>query len=180
MKQNTLTKILLAIALLALPAMVQAQVKREPAAIVVAGGDVGTTNGSLSISCGEVAVSYSNLHAVTVVNMTESFQEGVQQPETDRDRAYAHSQLLKLNPLSIEVSIYPNPTTEDVVIESSEATEALVYTLYSPEGRIISTGKHFDGKTTIPLSQYASGSYMLQVSSPEKKESNSYKIIKIQ
>ena len=169
MKYNTTFRFLL-LALLGLsPTLLWGQ-----QAIVAAGGDVATKNGSLAISCGEVAVLTSEARGVTVVNVTASFHEGVQQPFTDQDAAQQ-----SIEALSVSINVYPNPTTDVVMIETGDSDNELTYTLYSAEGRALQSGKHSQGSTEINVRDLATGSYMLRVSSPDKKETNVYKIIKV-
>ena len=139
-----------------------------PQAITIVGGDCRNSSGIISFSGGEVAVQTSVARAVTVVNITESFNEGVQQPFTDRDR-----QLDIKNPVC-NLSVYPNPTTNGVTLEGDN--NPLHYTLYALSGQSLQEGD-FDGSTTrISLEDYASGCYLLQVTSPDKKQSSIYKI----
>lgn len=143
-----------------------------PQAITIVGGDIYNSTGSVSFSGGEVAVSTSVARAVTVVNITESFQEGVQQPMTERDVA-----LNRITPLSVEVSLYPNPTTEGVTLESADAETPLRYTLYDTQGRCLQQGTYRGGAQYIDLTGYATGTYMMRVVSDNEKQVNIYKII---
>ena len=85
-----------------------------PQAITIVGGDYRNHAGSISFSGGEVAVQTSVARAITVVNVTESFKEGVQQPLTERDASTNN-----IVALDVEVSLYPNPATDGVTLESS-------------------------------------------------------------
>ena len=131
-----------------------------PQAITIAGGDCMMSVGSMSASAGEVAVSSSVARAITVVNVTESFSEGVQQPFTLRDRQQVR-QVLPCN-----VSVYPNPTTDGVNLEGE--AEKIHYTLFSSQGQRLCEGT-FDGKVFLDLKDYPSGSYLLRVSSGNQK-----------
>ena len=142
-------------------------------AVTFCGGTVTTNQGSLSFSGGEMAVQTSIAPAITVVNITESFTEGVQQPFTERDRA----QYNDIETLDAAVSVYPNPATKHVVLECS-APERLCYMLYNANGQLLRQGTYTGGKELIDLQPYAAGNYMLQVATPDKKKKNMYKIIK--
>lgn len=167
----------MAIALLGFATKVQAQSaapKTEPAAILSFGGDASCAQGSLSYSGGEVAVQYSIARAITVVNITQSFSEGVQQPFTPRDAQRYEG----IDPLEVSMAIYPNPTTDHVVISCSQTTEPLSYTLYSANGQTISRGTYTEGEEQIDMESLPAGNYMLQVANSDKSKMNIYKIIK--
>lgn len=143
-----------------------------PQAITIVGGDCSHKLGSFSFSGGEVAVQYSVARAVTVVNITESFQEGVQQPFTERDAA-ANG----IAALTAELNVYPNPTTDGVTLESTETGNPLHYKLYDSQGRCLQQGTHQGGADRIDLTGYATGTYLLRVVSDDNKQANIYKII---
>lgn len=142
-------------------------------AITFCGGDVATPAGSLSFSGGEVAVQTSIAPAITVVNITESFTEGVQQPFTQRDRERYEG----IETLTVEISLYPNPTTKHVILECSEPQQ-LTYTLFNTNGQTLQEGTYTGGQQQIDMQSYAAGNYMLQVANEDKTKMNIYKIIK--
>lgn len=144
-----------------------------PQAITIVGGDYRNHAGSISFSGGEVAVQTSVARAITVVNVTESFKEGVQQPLTERD-ASTNSITAALD---VEVSLYPNPATDGVTLESSNTGTPLHYSLYDAQGRRLQEGIHNGGAQRIDLTGYATGTYMLRVASDNEKQANIYKII---
>lgn len=143
---------------------------RAQQAITIAGGDVTGSSGSLSFSCGEVAAQYAEQKAFTVVNITESFTEGVQQSFTERDKA-ANG----ISPLTVKLEVYPNPATDCVNIES-DGLEPLRYTLYSANGQQLTQGE-CNGQERVEMSAYASGNYLLRIASNDNSEMNVYKII---
>lgn len=144
---------------------------RAQSAITIAGGDFKNPSGSVSYSCGEVAVKVAEQKAFTVVNITESFNEGVQQPFTPRDAGNN-----SISPLTVKLEVYPNPATDCVNIEGEGAGQ-LNYTLYTMNGQQLQNGK-FDGvKERIDLSNYASGNYLLRIASQDNTQVNTYKIV---
>lgn len=142
-------------------------------AITFFGGDVTGSTGSVSFSGGEVAVQTATAPAITVVDVTESFTEGVQQPFTERDRAQQG-----IEQLSVDMSIYPNPTADNVILECDESAGQLVYTLYGTNGQVLQKGSFGGGQHPINMEQYAAGNYMLQVATTDNTKMNVYKIIK--
>lgn len=145
---------------------------RAQQAITSFGGDVSGVTGSLSYSGGEIAVKTAFAPAITVVNVTESFSEGVQQPFTARD-----SQYQGIDPLTVSLAIYPNPTADNITLECSQPTQ-LSYTLYNANGQTLSRGTYSGGQQTIDLQHLAAGTYMLHVASSDQSKKNIYKIIK--
>ena len=146
---------------------------RAQQAITSFGGDVTGVTGSLSFSGGKVAVKTAYAPAVTVVNVTESFSEGVQQPITARDE----QQYQGIEALTVGVAVYPNPTTDNIVLECDQPMQ-LSYTLYNANGQVLSRGNYNGGQQTIDLQQLAAGTYMLHVATPDQTKKNVYKIIK--
>lgn len=71
---------------------------------------------------------------------------------------------------------YPNPTNSEITIKILEKnSENLTYHLYDSKGIFITKGKIDNDQATLQLGQYASGVYMLKVTSGN----NSYKLFKI-
>ena len=145
---------------------------RAQQAITSFGGDATSVTGSLSYSGGEIAVKTAYAPAITVVNVTESFSEGVQQPITARDVQYQG-----IDALTVGVAIYPNPTADNIILECDQPTQ-LSYTLYNANGQTLSRGNYNGGQQIIDLQQLAAGTYMLHVATPDQTKKNIYKIIK--
>ena len=145
---------------------------RAQQAITSFGGDATSVTGTLSYSGGEIAVKTAYAPAITVVNVTESFSEGVQQPVTARDLEYQG-----IVPLTVSVAIYPNPTADNITLECDQPTQ-LSYTLYNANGQTLTRGSYNGGQQIIDLQQLAAGTYMLHVSTPDQTKKNIYKIIK--
>ena len=135
-------------------------------AITISGGDVATG--------GEVAVKTSIAPAVTVINITESFSEGVQQPFTDRDGERYDG----IESLTVNVAVYPNPTTNNVVFECDQLTNQLTYTLYNSNGQTLQEGTYKGGQQLIDMQKYVAGNDVLKIASTDSKQMNVYKIIK--
>ena len=145
---------------------------RAQQAITSFGGDATSVTGTLSYSGGEIAVKTAYAPAITVVNVTESFSEGVQQPLTARDLEYQG-----IVPLTVSVAIYPNPTADNITLECDQPMQ-LAYTLYNANGQTLSRGTYQGGQQTIDLQNLAAGTYILHVATPDQSTKNIYKIIK--
>lgn len=142
-------------------------------AITFCGGNAASAMGSLSFSGGEMAVQTSIAPAITVVNITESFTEGVQQPFTSRDVDRYEG----IEPLSAEISLYPNPTTSHVTLHLNQP-DRLSYTLFGANGQTLLKGYCTGEEQQIDMQAYPAGSYMLQITNEDKTKMNIYKIVK--
>lgn len=168
------THISLAVAMLLMVLLGWGNSAQAQSAITFCGGNVANSNGSLSFSGGEVAVQYDQAPAITVVNITEGFFEGVQQPITPRDGQNTQG----INPLEVSIAVYPNPAADHVVMAASEPTQQLGYVLYNANGQEVARGTFAGGEERIDLQHLATGSYMLHVANNDKTNMNIYKIIK--
>lgn len=164
------------VTLLGLTLGLQAQSSNHlnPAAITFCGGDGSSATGSISYSVGQVVQETSMAQAITVVNITKSFTEGVQQPYNPReDNRYEG-----IDPLTVNMTVYPNPATTHVVLSCNQMTEPLNYKLYSANGQMIQDGTYTDGEEIIRMENMPVGSYILKVTSSDNTKMNIYKIIK--
>ena len=76
--------------------------------------------------------------------------------------------------------IYPNPTSEHVVIESMNKAEEIEYFLTDLTGRkLFYRNLQMVGKIILDLSHYSSGFYFLNLKQKDKKEFLRFKIQKI-
>lgn len=142
-------------------------------AITFVGGSMSNGSGSISLSCGETAVKHSVAKAITVVNITSYFTEGVQQ-------GFADQSINITSPLPIDIAVGPNPTHDWVEISVSDAGElnGLKYTLFSVKGETIKKSALSNEKTQIDLSALPAGTYLLHIASERTNSRNVYKIIK--
>lgn len=72
----------------------------------------------------------------------------------------------------VAVSIYPNPTSEKLFIETQNATQ---WAIYDVQGRMVFSGRS-DGNKTIDVSTFKNGVYVLTTASHGKKAS--YRFLK--
>lgn len=152
-------------------AMLFAQQASAQYAITFVGGDASGADGSLSYSGGEPAVKMSIARAITVVDITEYFTEGVQQ-------GFATKTNNINGPLPMSVNVYPNPAHDWLHLNIGENNLQLQYTLTDMQGRTIMQGTPNEGETSLDISSLATGTYMLCIQSTDKKNKNIFKIIK--
>jgi hypothetical protein len=143
-------------------------------ATVPMGGHVTGSGGELTLSLGQCATQTLYDTAVTVNVRTASITEGVLQPYL----SFELNRIDSIVPLSCQINLYPNPTTESFTLETDESSTTLHYSLYSLSGQLLREGS-FLVQTFVNVSDLASGHYMLRIENKEKKQSNVYKVIKI-
>lgn len=122
---------------------------------VTSGGDASGAGGSYSYSIGQVdyinnSGSNGNVH------------EGVQQPyeffnEVGLDEEYL-----------VVTNIYPNPSTDIIVVETDESRTDLEYMIYDANGKVLGSGEITSSKTEIDVSSFATGQYILKISNTQK------------
>ena len=124
---------------------------------------------SLSWTLGELAIATVESGSGDII-LTQGFQQSMLVID-----------IIQKNPeLGVEVSVFPNPTSEMVNINFSAplSGETELY-LNSADGRLIYTGKLLPGDILkqINMQQYPGGTYILRIQNGIKI--NIYKIIKL-
>jgi hypothetical protein len=134
-------------------------------AIPTSGGDATGSGGSSSYTVGQLVYT-NNIGSGTVI-------QGVQQP--------FEFQILsnpELTTVNLSAVIYPNPTSDYVVLKISDTTlDNLSYHLIDINGKVISNGSIINGDTQINMQQLAIGMYILRVNQ-NNQELKNFKIIK--
>jgi hypothetical protein len=125
------------------------------------GTDFNSNSGSISFSVGQVNYTTSENNYGTV-------NSGVQQ-------SYIISSTGIINSTN-EISIYPNPTTENLILETN-LNEHIEFNIFNINGQKILAGKSNGFKTTINTENLSHGTYLLKVFSNENINQN-FKIIK--
>jgi|SRR6056297_1173643 len=78
-----------------------------------------------------------------------------------------------------EISVYPNPTNEFLIIEvRHDGNERLLYKIFDATGRKMFLKEMQSDREKIYLSNYDSGIYFLSLLTPDKKQIKVCKIIK--
>jgi hypothetical protein len=115
-----------------------------------AGGEATGTGGTASYSVGQVVYT-----AATGTN--GSLAQGVQQP-------YEISTTvgIKETAITLELSVYPNPTTDYLTLKVEDNTE-LNYQLYDLQGKVIENKKVSSTRTSINVENLPNAIYFLNV-----------------
>ncbi|MDG1334073.1 MAG: T9SS type A sorting domain-containing protein [Crocinitomicaceae bacterium] len=116
---------------------------------VSTGGEASGTGGTVSYSVGQI--DYSNAQGTN-----GSINQGVQQP-------YEFYLLGIGSELTLDVSLFPNPTNEFIILQLENFTNDLKYTLSDMKGKIIATDKIETSETHIDMREYATGRYNLTI-----------------
>ena len=130
------------------------------------GGDATGSGGTVAYSVGQVVYT-----ANTDATGTES--QGVQ-------HVYEIFTVgIKETGLKISLSVFPNPTTENLTLQISEDnSEKLSYQLYDLQGKQLSSGQITGQQTQINMNNLPSATYFINVVNQENKRVQSFKIIK--
>ncbi|MCQ2298218.1 MAG: T9SS type A sorting domain-containing protein [Bacteroidales bacterium] len=140
--------------------------------VPVSGGSVSNGSGFFSFSLGQVVSKSDFEPAVSVNSVTASVIEGVQQPYTIEQLS-----IEGVSALNVEISLYPNPTTQRVKVSSSDSETQLTFRLYGVSGQLMQEGTMM-GEMVLDTEDYPTGCYMLFLESGNR-QSNVYRIVKI-
>jgi len=128
---------------------------------VATGGNATGTNGSVSYSVGQV--DYANAQG-----SNGSVNQGVQQPYKFH--------LGIGEELVFDLSLFPNPTNEFVILKLENFSEEMKYELFDMNGKLIAMDKIQSTETHIDMRAHATGQYNLKLSN--KNSTQTIKIIK--
>ncbi len=88
------------------------------------------------------------------------------------------STIKEVEDLDVKIQVYPNPAVDHVQLEvESTKDEKLSYILYQMNGSVLSKGKLIDNQLKVPMHQYESAVYLLNLIR-SNKILFSFKIIK--
>lgn len=134
--------------------------------VVISGGSGTGTGGSTTYSIGQVV--YTEISGVSGFAI-----QGVQQPYEIYELAVEEHPTIRL-----EAIVYPNPALHNITLKIvSDQTQNFKYELFDARGRLLLQNYTTGIETSIPLENFASGSYILMVRSG-KSLLKSFKIIK--
>lgn len=134
------------------------------------GGDVSNSSGSLSYTVGQVETFYAKGRVTNAETLSASLHEGVQQTFIVND--------LQIDDVSgIVANVYPNPTTEKIVIQVTSPQGDYTCSLYTIDGQLLQQMTLSAGLSELDMNSYSTGSYLLRLS--KKGLESKYRIIKI-
>ena len=137
------------------------EVERE--VVSSAGDNYSNGTAQLSVTIGEVVTA-------TVSNGTNELTQGFHQTKITVTNIEDY-----LN--SLEMSVFPNPTSETVTIKLKKLEENLSLTLYSVDGKLLLNNNIKSVETKLSLNPFAKGTYFINVVKDGGKV-KTYKILK--
>ena len=130
--------------------------------VVASGGDATGSSGSISYSVGQIAYTHSP---------TGNLNEGVQQPFeifiTSVDDSFYEFQL----------NLYPNPTSQELIVEMKNYSDGISASIYDIEGRLIQEIDLLSAVTSIPVSNWAAASYFIRLTDKAGRSAG-YQVVK--
>ena len=127
-----------------------------------------TTGGEAAGSGGIVSYSVGQVDYINSQGSNGSINQGVQQP-------YEFYELGIKEAYFVNVSLFPNPTNEYIILQFENLTNDLSYTLYDLHGKIVVEGIVEALETQIDMRAFARGQYNLAI----KNATNNIQSIKI-
>jgi len=131
-------------------------------AVLSSGGDASGSSGSISFSIGQVAFTSSGDNAAN---------EGVQQPYEFFTVSLHESHE------AYQIDIFPNPTTDELVIGTDNRNHDLTAMIFDAKGMLIETIRLQNATTRISVSNWASATYVISIND-SKGTSSSYQLVK--
>jgi hypothetical protein len=136
-------------------------------AISASGGNASGSGGSVSYSVGQMVY-------ITNTGTNSSAAQGVQQPF----EISVVTGLEEAEGISLRCSVYPNPTTDYLVLNVENFDkENLYYQLIDINGKPLENKKITGNETTIVMSSLVPATYFLKVTQ-NNKEVKTFKIVK--
>jgi len=122
-------------------------------------------------SSGSVSHSIGQLFYNTIVSNDGQVSAGVQQTYTVTNVG------LNTNTLN-NISVYPNPVSNNLTLTTSNSTDNVGYSLYDFQGKLIIDGIILSEETTVSTSNLSVGTYFINVYNNQNQKSQTFKIIK--
>jgi hypothetical protein len=124
-------------------------------------------------SGGKVAYSIGQVVYTTNSTINGSVAQGIQQAYEIFSLGIVHSSL------EFNVTIFPNPTSENITIELDDTfNQKLSYKFFDEKGSQLNEGKIVEYKTELNMKNLPSAIYILKILDQELETIRSFKIIK--
>jgi len=120
-------------------------------AATASGGDASGSGGSVAYSVGQIVYT-------TNTGTTGSVAQGVQQPY----EISITTGLLETD-INLNLTAYPNPTTNYLMLQIDNYDKALSYQLYDISGKLIESNTVVANSTTITMEALPTATYLLKV-----------------
>jgi hypothetical protein len=130
------------------------------------GSNASGTGGAVSYTVGQVAYTNSS-------GSNGSVSAGVQQSYTITATTGVDE-----NNFNLDVSVYPNPTTDLLVLSINELKEEYRYQVLDMAGKRLTNGQLRNNQTQLDFSSYAAGSYYVNIITNQNKQIKTFQVIK--
>lgn len=144
-----------------------ANAQSAPQTVIASTGNFATfANGSMTWILGEVMTE-------TYAPTGYFFTQGFNQPDTMYVTYVS-------DPASPNISIYPNPVVENLIIDLSRSTGSHVLEIFDIQGQLLQKESIPSNENRLNLSfrEFANGIYFMNITSAESNVRNTYKINK--
>ncbi len=130
-----------------------------------------TTGGNANGNEGTVSYSIGQAIYANASGEDGSVSQGVQQ-------AFDVSDVTGFEEVEdVNLSAFPNPTTDYVMLDIARSTEGMTYQLFNLEGELIKESEVTQSQTQVSLAAYPTGVYLLKLINNDE-ELKAFKIIK--
>ena len=141
--------------------------------IILAQESVNTSGSIATGSGGTASYTVGQVAYISSLGSNGSVSAGVQQAYT----ITATTGVDETN-FNLEASVYPNPTTDLLVLSVNELKEDFKYQVLDMAGKLLINGKLTNTQTQLDFSSYAAGSYYVNIISNENKNMKTFQVIK--
>ncbi len=129
-------------------------------AVVSAGGDAVSTEASFAFTVGEAGCTYYAMQGT-------QFSAGIQLGKVEEGELTGNAMVKGYD--LVNVAVYPNPTTNYVVVNVNDKRSQFRYSLTDHTGKLMDNGVLTNG-SQLSLAGWASGVYLLTVEATEEKQ----------
>lgn len=131
--------------------------------ISTSGGSYKNSTTTIDFSVGELMISTLSTNQVVV---TQGFHQSFKATITT----------LEPSNFPIEVSVFPNPTSDYINISTEDFSDEIAYRLYNINGVLISQGT-FSKNTKLSINSYTKGFYQLLLTNSNQQLIQTFKIL---
>lgn len=132
-----------------------------------AGTEATSSSASISYTVGELVVETGTSSSSV---LTQGYQQGFLTPVA-----------IDEVPAELAISLYPNPTSEFLILESANLNKFDQITMYDINGKLLwseNGNSQVENRLRVDFTPYAAGNYILKLVDSQNQESYSYSVVK--
>ena len=130
-----------------------------------AGAEATGQGGTLSYSVGQVFQSSSSSMGSVASGVQQAYEIAVVTTVAETN-------------LNIEASVYPNPTTDFLILNVPEIEENYTYQVTDINGKLLNTGLINNTQTNLDFSSYVIGTYFIKLAGQANSNIKTFQVIK--